>query len=53
MAFSLEELQGFVEGFRGYFKGLVRNAVLFKSVAVEWPRTLKKYHIRIAAREPY
>jgi hypothetical protein len=53
MAFSLKELQGFVESFWSYLKGLVRNAVLLKSVAVEWARTLKKHHIRIAAREPY
>jgi hypothetical protein len=52
MTLSFQELQGLIESFRGYLKGLMGNAVFLKSVATQWARTLKKHHIHIAASEP-
>jgi hypothetical protein len=52
MTLSLQELQGLIESFRGYFKGLMGNAVFLKSVATQRTRTLKKHYVRIAAFQP-
>src|SRR5438093_10398559 len=57
MTFSLQKLERLVKSFRGYFKSLVGNAVLLKSVAIERARTLKSTtsaspHVSRVSRAP-
>jgi hypothetical protein len=51
-ALTLQECHSLIKCLRPDLERLVSDAVLLKCVALEWMRTLKQHHIRIAALHP-